>query len=448
MNRAANSLARRLKSHGFEVYFVGGAVRDKFLGRPYHDIDIATNATPDQVISIFQRIYTVVPTGLKHGTVTVVVGGNHYEITTYRSDVETDGRHAEVKFVKTIQQDLQRRDFTVNAMALDLDGNLIDPFDGRLDLERGVIRAVGAASVRMEEDYLRMLRAVRFAAGLGTRFELDMKLRAAIINGAPNLSRISEERKRDELMKMLANDNVLFALQDLVGLGLMAQIMPEMKPAVGHVQNKYHNFDVMMHMAYSCAQIPKEKPLVRLATLLHDVGKPATAEQDPKYKEECYTFHNHEYVGAEMSQSIMRRLRFSSDDEEFVVKLVRHHMFMYSSEMRDGSIKRLLNAVGLELLDDLVLLKWADRNGKGRGDVAFNPQTGLRRRVDTILKEEQAFKLRDMKLNGHDLMNELGIKPGPDIGKVLRSLFEEVLDDAALNNRDKLLSKAKELITS
>lgn len=441
MDVNANLIARTLLGVGYECYFVGGAVRDSLLGKPYHDIDLATNATPEQVTSLFERISTVVPTGLKHGTVTLVFGTKQYEVTTYRRDMVTDGRHAQVEYAQTIAEDLSRRDFTINAMALHLDGTLVDPFNGQGDLLDKVVRTVGPADTRFSEDYLRMLRLLRFSANLG--FDIDPSAITAVNRNLDGINRISIERCREELMKMLSGDNVLQALGNLRDTGLLGKIMPEIEPCFGFPQNRHHKHDVFTHMAIACAALPKEKPVLRFTALVHDISKPETCKG--KGTPDA-SFHSHEYVGAKKVTELMTRMKFSSGDTERVSNLVRHHMFQYSSELTDGAVRRLVREVGLENVADLIEVKWSDRVGNGtKVTTPFNPNTALRQHVDRLVAEASAFGMKDLKINGNILMNDLGIKQGPLIGRVLNALLEKVLDNSALNEESKLLELAREI---
>lgn len=438
MNNQANSIARELLSKGFQAFFVGGAVRDSLLGIQAHDIDLATNARPEQVINLFERVCTVIPTGLSHGTVTLVLDNQQYEVTTYRADVQTDGRHAQVKYLQTIEEDLARRDFTVNSMALDLSGNLIDPFGGKADLQNKIIRAVGDPQARIEEDYLRMLRAVRFSAKLG--FSIDPGLASALGANSAQITRVSTERCRDELVKMLAGDNLLVALNTLQATGLLGHIIPELTPTFGFPQNKWHQHDVFTHMAIASDALPKEKPLLRLTGLLHDISKPETCKGVGTPEA---SFWNHEIVGAKKVERLMSRMKFSSAETERVSNLVRHHMFQYSGSMTDGAIRRLVRSLGLENVQDLIEVKWADRVGKGpQHFTVYNPNTNLKQHIDRLVAEESAFGLKDLKVNGTDLMSA-GIKQGPLLGKILNYLLEMVLDDASLNDKDTLTNIAK-----
>lgn len=443
MDPHSKEIARTLLSNGYQCYFVGGAVRDALLGRVSHDIDLATDALPYTVASLFSRTSSV-GQGLKHGTVVVAMGSQNYEVTTFRSDVSSDGRHSEVAFAKDITTDLSRRDFSINAIAMGLDGSIVDPFNGRGDILDKVLRTVGPAKDRLNEDRLRMLRAVRFSANLG--FQMDPTLLDEITRGSDRITTISIERCKDELVKMLSGDNVMKALCDLRDTGLLGQFMPEIAPCFGFPQNKFHTLDVFNHMATACAALPKEKPILRLAALVHDISKPETCQGRGTPDA---SFHGHEIVGAKKVQKLMQRMTFSSAETERVSNLVRHHMFRYGPELSDSAVRRLVTSVGLDNVNDLIELKWADRVGKGSGHYSkFNPSTKLRLHVDRLVKEASAFKMSDVKLNGNDLKVELGLPEGPKIGKTLRYLFDQVQEDSSLNTREALLELAKRFRSS
>lgn len=441
MNTNVKFILQKLIIAGFEGYVVGGSVRDHILQRSVKDIDIATNATPEQVMSLFPE-NRVIGTGLKHGTVTILVNGESYEVTTFRIDQNTDGRHAEVKFATTLGEDVVRRDLTINALAMTLDGTILDYVGGVADLQNKIIRTVGVPFDRFNEDYLRMLRAIRFVSQLG--FDLDPSTQQAITALASHITQVSAERQRDELIKILNGEFVLQALDLLVKTGLLQQIIPELIVCVAFPQNKYHTYDVFTHMALSCAQLPREKPLLRLAALFHDVGKPGTCQN--KGTPEA-SFWNHEVLGATMVETIMARLRFSTDETQYVSNLVRHHMFQYDDKMKDGTIRRFVNAVGMTNIPDLIQLKWADRVGKGpQHHSTFNPNTYLKQRIDRLVAESNVFGLKDMAVNGTDLMTTLQLTPGPIIGQLLNQLLEKVLDDSSLNTKEKLLEEARSIL--
>lgn len=348
---------------------------------------------------------------------------------------------SQVKFVSTIEEDLARRDFTINAMAMDVSGTIIDPFGGKGDLQDKVVRAVGIPQVRIEEDYLRMLRAVRFSASLS--FSIEQNLFHTLLGNYDKITHVSVERHREELMKMLGGDNLLSALNTLHQTGLLAQIIPELVPTFNFPQNKYHAHDVFTHMAIASNALPKDKPILRLAGLLHDISKPETCRG--KGTPDA-SFHSHEVVGAKKVQALMERMKFSSNETERVSNLVRNHMFQYSGSMTDGAIRRLVRSVGIDNVQDLIEVKWADRVGKGSQHFSkYNPNTNLRQHVDRLVSQESAFGIKDLNIDGHDLM-KLGVIQGPLLGKILNNLLEKVLDDASLNSKDTLLKIAKDLM--
>lgn len=419
----------KLRAAQFEAYLVGGCVRDLLLGRPPGDWDIATAATPDQVQATFSRTR---PTGIAHGTVTVLAGNRALEVTTFRTEGKySDHRHPDwVRFTTAIEADLSRRDFTINAMALSEDGRLIDPFHGLRDLCRGVIRAVGNPEQRFKEDALRMLRAVRFSAQLG--FRIDDATLAAIAKHAALLQHVSKERIRDEFSKLLLAPKPQAALNTLKDTGLLQQFLPELLEGVGVEQNIHHAYTVWEHNVRACEEAPPVLHL-RLAALLHDVAKPRCLTVDEHGGRH---FYHHEVVGAQMANDILRRLRYDNDTRRRVVHLIRHHLALHHyPDMTDAAVRRLIRRIGLEHLDDLVQLRIADRKASGtKRSPLSRGATLLLRRIEKVLEEDAAFGLKDLAVNGHDVMRILQIPPGPKVGKVLNDLLEMVLEDPSLND--------------
>lgn len=441
MDNNAKQIIKTLLGAGHRAYIVGGAVRDSLLGLPVHDTDIATSARPEETKELFERVAKIVETGLKYGTLTLVFDNKQYEVTTFRVDTICSGRQAEVGYTSNLLLDLSRRDFTVNAMALDLEGNLVDPFNGKGDILKKTIRAVGDPETRLEEDYLRMLRAVRFSAKLG--FSLDPALEVALQANSQSITNISIERCRDELMKMMQGDNLLVALNTLHKTGLLGQIIPELTPTFGFPQNKYHTHDVFTHMAIAADALPKSKPILRLTGLLHDISKPETCRG---VGTPDASFHSHEIVGAKKVERLMQRMKFSSVETERVSNLVRNHMFQYSGSLTDGAIRRLVRSVGLDNVQDLIEVKWADRVSKGpQHSSPYNPNTNLKQHVDRLVAEDSAFGLKDLKIDGTDLI-KLGVKQGPIFGKILNQLLEKVMDDNSLNHKEKLLALVQDIL--
>lgn len=417
---------------------MGGAVRDLLLGRRSADWDITTNARPETVSELFTH---TVPTGLQHGTVTVLVGRRAVEVTTYRGDIGySDGRHPDqVVFLDSLAEDLKRRDFTINAMALDLaSSRIIDPFGGRRDLRRRVIRAVGDADRRFAEDGLRPLRAIRFSAVLD--FAIGRKTFSAIGRALDTFRQVAPERIQQELVKILASRRADRAVELLRKSGLLAQIIPELLLGVGFAQNRFHRHDVYRH-TLACLRHARGDGIFKLAVLLHDVGKPLVAEGDAGQR----TFYRHEQVSAEMAGRVMQRLRFANRDRQRVVGLIANHMFHYQPDWTDGAVRRLVRRAGVELLDDLWALRRADAWGRGPGlRAALANLRQLQVRVKQVLADDAALKVSDLAIDGNDVMRVLGCPPGRRVGRVLERLLEFVLDDPGLNQRRRLLELARE----
>lgn len=439
---APRAVCRVLHEAGKEAYVVGGCVRDVILGRAVSDWDVATSAFPDEVQRLFKK---TIPTGIQHGTVTVLWKGEPIEVTTFRGEgAYSDARRPDyVTFGVSLEEDLSRRDFTVNAMAFDPVGErLADPFGGQADLAARRIRAVGDPAARFREDGLRVMRAVRFVATLG--FALDPATEAAIPGALPALGRVSQERVRDELLKLLGAPKPSLALEVAERTGIIGVILPELAEGVGVTQNKHHRYDVWTHTLATVEATPGD-PIRRLGALLHDVAKPRTAApraDDPEEK----TFYRHESVGAELADAICRRLRLSNKERERVVGVVAHHMFWYTPEWSDGTVRRFINRVGVELLPDLFAVREGDVVGRGRGEDPESELGELRRRTERVLAEAQALTVGDLAVRGPDVMRVLGEKPGPIVGEVLRALLERVIEDPSLNERERLLGMVPEVV--
>lgn len=425
----------RLVKAGYEGYAVGGAVRDTLLGRSPKDWDIATNAKPSQIQAVFPRsIYEN-----RFGTVGVRRGGRTYEVTTYRIETGyTDARHPDaVTFVSSLEDDLARRDFTVNAMAI-REGELVDPFGGQADLAARLIRAVGAPEERVTEDALRMLRAVRLAAELD--FRIEPNTRQAITGHAAELRKVSAERIRDEFLRILAGPRPYEALTMLLKVGLLETFLPELLEGRDFHQPKHHKYPVLEHSLRSLKHTPSTDPLVRLAALLHDIGKPRSARGTGERR----TFHGHEVIGARMSKKIMQRLKFSKADTDRVVNLVRHHMFLFQFESTDKAVRRIVRRTGPDNIADLIALRVGDRLGSGCTIGYTKKLQRFQERVAEVQRDP--IDTRMLAVDGHDLMKELKLPPGPQIGTILDGLLEEVLDDPTRNTREHLLERARALI--
>lgn len=441
--REVQDVVALLTYNGYEAYLVGGCVRDALRGAVAHDWDIATNAEPEQIQVLFpehvyeNRFGTVgVKTGSEDPTTAIV------EVTTYRIDGDyLDGRRPEtVSRAQTIEEDLARRDFTVNAMAYG-DGALVDPFDGEADLAAKLIRAVGDPHQRFGEDALRLMRAVRFCAQLG--FELEEGTRAAIKDLAGSIVHVSHERVRDELVKLVESDGAERGIELMRELGLLIHVLPEVMEGVGVGQNKHHIFTVYEHnlkaMAFSVSQGYDLN--VRLASLLHDVAKPRVKRGEGPDS----TFYNHEVVGGRMTRDILERLKFPKETIERVAHLVRHHMFFYNvDEVSPAGVRRFVRRVGPEYIDDLFRLREADRIGSGVPKAVPYKLRHLRYMIDSVKADPISAKM--LKATGTDLMEELSLEPGPILGQLLAILLEEVIEDPSKNEKAWLLARAKALI--
>ncbi len=422
---------------GHEAWLVGGGVRDLLLARPVNDWDVATSAVPEDVLALWPD---AVPTGIRHGTVTLPRPGGALEITTYRKEGPySDGRHPDwVGFGATLEEDLSRRDFTVNAMALDpREGVLADPEGGEDDLRARRLRTVGDPDERFQEDGLRPLRGIRLAAVLG--FSVDPETQAAMSRAKQRVAGVACERIRDELMKLLAAPRPSVGLELLRSTGLLEVVLPEIAEGVGVEQNRWHAYDVYTHTLEAVDAAPQDRPLVRLAALLHDVAKPRTR----RVVDGQGTFYNHQYVGADMTRGVMDRLRFSRADRDAVARMVREHMFHYQSEWTDAAVRRFIRRVGADHVEDLFALHEADHAAHGTGEDSPVPLDELRSRIREVLARDEALSIRDLAVNGEDLMAALHLEPGPEVGRILEHLLEQVLEDPALNRREELLRLAR-----
>jgi len=446
--KAVRAICNRLAERGFRGWVVGGSVRDSLLSgsesapRIENDWDVATDARPEQVQAIFNR---VIPTGIEHGTVTVLLDGTGYEVTTLRGETSySDGRRPDsVHFVDDIVADLARRDFTINAIAFDpLSEQLIDPFGGQEDLKLRILRAVGEPLERFNEDGLRVLRAARFVATL--EVELDPKTARAISPSLDTYRKVSAERVRDEWVKTMKARHPSRAFEVMREHGLLAITAPELLASVGCEQNRYHTFDVWGH-AMACLDACPRSPTLRMAGLLHDVGKPKSRAKSEKTGD--YTFYEHERIGAEMAAPMLSRLRFSNEERERIVALVRHHLICYDPSWSDSAVRRWVRRVSPELLADLYALGAADAAAKGR-DASEDVKNlrELEQRVSELLAAGAVLSARDLQVDGRGLMDALGLAPGPKLGEILRTLLDKVVDDPALNDRETLLQLAKEYL--
>lgn len=437
-----SDIYKNFKDKKFEIYLVGGCVRGLLSKRKVEDWDFTTSATPEQILKLF-------PNGFydnKFGTVGVPLReGKVVEITTYRTEYGySDRRHPEkIKWGKTIQEDLARRDFTINAIAMDPHSQvLIDPYKGQEDLKKKVVRAVGDPKLRFKEDALRLLRAVRIATQLG--FTIEDQTWKEIKKDASLLSEISKERIMDELMKILNSENPYEGVMLLRDAGLLGYILPELLEGIGVEQarpGRHHTEDVFTHNVLSLKFCPASDPIVRFATLIHDIGKPKVRGKD---KEGHVIFHNHEILGAKIAWEICERLRFSRKEKEKVVNLIRWHMFTVDEKITDAAVRRFIRRVGVKNVKDMMDLRVGDRLGGGTQTAESWRLKLFKKRVEDQLSPKP-FSINDLAVDGNDVMKELKIKPGPKIGKILQKLFEEVDEDLSKNNKEYLLKRMNEL---
>lgn len=424
----------RLQERGYAAYAVGGCVRDSLLGQSPADWDICTNARPEETERCFDHC---VLTGAKYGTVTVIEEGETYEVTTFRAETGyADSRHPDaVQFLPDLEGDLARRDFTVNGMAADADGFVTDLFGGMEDLRQKRIRCVGTATERFSEDALRMLRALRFASRLG--FSIEAQTAKAIHREKHALTRVAAERLRKELSGLLMGQNAETLLEEYADV--LCLFLPEMEPCVGFLQhNPHHKWDVYRHSLRVLSYTPPREAL-RLAALLHDVGKPACFFTD---EAGVGHFYGHAAKGAEVCRAALRRLRYDNHTIDYVTKLVEYHDFVAPNPK---SLRRLLAKLGEPLLRDLLELRRADALGTGTAD-----ETQVEAQIQQymawlaeILETEQCLSLKDLEINGEDLL-QMGVPKGPQVGSLLRQALEEVLEERLPNKREDLVKFIQE----
>ena len=419
-------IIKNLQRHGYDAYAVGGCVRDSILNRKPEDWDITTSAKPEQVKRIFRR---TVDTGIEHGTVTVLIGKDGFEVTTYRVDgLYEDGRHPkEVTFTSRLEEDLKRRDFTINAMAYNDDERLVDAFGGMRDLNYHLIRCVGDPKERFSEDALRILRAVRFSAQLA--FPIEPETAEAIKSLAPNLEKISAERIQAELVKLLVSDHPE-RIQDACELGITKVVLPEWDDMVGVKQNTpHHKYDVAAHTVHALQNVKNDKVL-RLTMLFHDMGKPVMKTTDENGRDQ-------------IAKTVMKRLKFDNDTIRKVTKLVAYHD--YRMEPTGANVRRAMHEIGVELFPYYLAVRLADTKAQSsyerRGKLENIIQ--IRELYRNALRNKECVTLKDLAVTGTDLIN-LGIAPGKELGTLLNELLDMVIEDPAWNQKGKLCDYVKE----
>ncbi len=429
-------IIKNLQRHGYDAYAVGGCVRDSILNRKPEDWDITTSAKPEQVKRIFRR---TVDTGIEHGTVTVLIGKDGFEVTTYRVDgLYEDGRHPkEVTFTSQLEEDLKRRDFTINAMAYNDDERLVDAFGGMRDLNYHLIRCVGDPKERFSEDALRILRAVRFSAQLA--FPIEPETAEAIKSLAPNLEKISAERIQAELVKLLVSDHPE-RIQDACELGITKVVLPEWDDMVGVKQNTpHHKYDVATHTVHALQNVKNDKVL-RLTMLFHDMGKPVMKTTDENGRDH---FKGHAIASEQIAKTVMKRLKFDNDTIRKVTKLVAYHD--YRMEPTGPNVRRAMHEIGVELFPYYLAVRLADTKAQSsyerRGKLENIIQ--IRELYRNALRNKECVTLKDLAVTGTDLIN-LGIAPGKELGTLLNELLDIVIEDPAWNQKEKLCDYVKE----
>src|SRR5579872_1362085 len=486
-------LYQTLQSSGYEVYLVGGCVRDMLLERVVKDWDMTTNATPEELLKVFPNGFydnqfgTVgIPVEFPMSNVKYQISNvdlaqrmrgeeqnfrseeselrsqenfssdlsapsGVVEITTYRTERNyTDSRHpGEVAWGKTIEEDLQRRDFTINAIAMqlitqnpELKTIIVDPYNGQQDLKNRIIRAVGNPNERFKEDALRLMRAIRFATQLS--FTIEGSTWKAIQEDAQLLPLISGERIRDELLKILASDYPYEGIMLLKNAGLLEHIIPELLEGIGVSQERpgrHHTSDVFTHNVMSLKSTPSTDPIVRFATLIHDIGKPRVESSD---EQGLVIFYNHEIAGTSLAYEICERLKFSKKDRKKVVNLIRWHMFTVDEHITDSAVRRFIRRIGVENVKDMIDLRIGDRLGSGTQTAESWRLKLFKERIEKELAPA-AFSVNDLAIDGNDIMKELNIKPGRQVGELLQKLFEEVDENKELNTKEYLLKRVREL---
>ncbi|MBN1225583.1 MAG: HD domain-containing protein [Deltaproteobacteria bacterium] len=420
-------ISKKLIAEGYSAFIVGGAVRDSLLGFDVKDWDIATNASPERIKKLF---YYMTSFNLKHGTVTLVSRGDHFEVTTFRGKDSS---------AASIEEDLSHRDFTLNAMAYDIIGKIIvDPFNGQKDIRKKIIRAVGDPSARFQEDPLRMMRAIRFSLELGYKID-PVTLKSVTLMGA-DIEKVSIERVRDEFLKILTAKKPSIGLNLLRKVGILEKIMPELLEGYRKRQNDYHKYSIYRHIMETIDFVDSD-PILRLSALFHDIAKPRMR----KKIEGKWSFYNHASSSAGLAKDIMVRMRFSNEWIAIVTGLVLNHMFDYKRELSDRAIRRLLKKVGIDNIYRLISLRRADNMAHGWGEISGEELDIFKEKIDALVEKCPPLNISDLKINGNDVINLLSIKPGPEVGRILQNLLEAVIEAPELNERDKLMEKLDEL---
>ncbi len=453
-------IIEKFNEKNFKVYIVGGAVRDVLLGNKTYDWDITTNATPDEMLKTFSDAYY----NNQYGTVGIpnkIEGERPYEITTFRTEAGyTDTRHPDiVSWGKTLEEDLSRREATISAMAFQpiltkhqkssksedyvyCNVELIDPYNGKRDLDNKTFRAVGNPDERYKEDALRMIRAIRISAQLG--FKIEEKTFGGIQKNAHLINNIAKERVRDELLKIFQSQYPSDGMLLLKNSGLMKEILPEMEATFGVEQKspgRHHIYDVGTHSLMSLKNCPSKDPIVRFAAFIHDSGKAKTFK---RLENGTITFYNHELVSANNAYNIAKRLKFSKKSTDKLIKLVRWHQFTVDERQTDSAIRRFIKNVTIQYVGDILDLRVGDRLGGGASETSWRLEEFKKRLIEV---QKQPFTVRDLKIDGNDIMEILNIRPSPQVGQILEQLYADVVEKKLKNTKEDLVKSLKELPT-
>ena len=437
--KEVKNILDKFEKNNFQIYIVGGAVRDLLMKKAVSDWDFTTDAKPEEILKFL-------PEGFydnKFGTVGISSDLGVLEITTMRKEgIYKDHRHPlQVSWTNKIEDDLARRDFTINAIALSSGGEMVDPFNGQDDIRNKIIKAVGDPDQRFNEDALRLMRAIRIATELD--FEIDLKTFQAIKENAHLIKEIAFERIRDELLKILASMNPYIGTIKLKESRVLQIILPELESCFGIVQEgpKHDRvYDIGEHSLLTLKHTPSNDPLVRFAALLHDIGKVDTVKTAPDGN---VTFYNHDVVGGNLILKIAKRFNLSKKEADKLYRLVRWHLFTVDENQTDSAIRRFIKNVGVENIEDMMALRIGDRLGGGTQKAVSWRMEKFEERIKEVLKKP--FSISDLKVNGKDVMKTLNIKPGPKVGEILNKLFEEVSEDSSKNKKELLLERIKQL---
>jgi len=420
-------ISRRLIKNGYQAFIVGGALRDALLGRQAQDWDVATDATPEMIHDLFSEMTRF---GLKHGTVTLVFRGRHFEVTTFRGPGE---------YADSIEEDLSHMDFTFNAMGYDVTHRrIIDPFGGKRDMKKRVVRAVLNPLDRFNEDPLRMMRAIRFSLELG--YTIEPETLKAISHTADAIDTMAKERIRDELLKILMVSKPSVGFNLMRKTGLLGRILPELLEGYRKRQNNYHQYTIYRHTMETVDSVDKES-ILRVSALFHDIAKPRVR----KKVNGRWGFFGHAKASAKLCREIMLRLRFSNERIDRVTHLVAHHMFDYKTRLTERALRRFIKRVGAGNINDIIRLRKADDVAHGWGRIDENQIEEFRNRISAQIEKSHPLTISDLAVDGHDVMNALGLQPGPKVGKILDQLLEVVIEKPEYNKRDRLIKILKDM---